>query len=223
MAGLIVFARYPRPGEVKTRLGASIGHEAAAAAYRSMAAHAFAVAEEVAMGGVTVYLSYAPGAGEDEVRSWVGREFHFLVQEGEDLGGRMYHAFRHLFSSQSGPAVIIGTDVPALTAEIVQTAFAHLQTHDLVIGPSRDGGYYLLGMRSLHPRLFLEINWGSPTVLQKTMERAAELGLRSVHLEALDDIDTSEDYAAYLRLRSGGSRTPDSHPSTPHDPPITGG
>lgn len=204
---LIVFAKLPRAGQVKTRLGMAIGMEEAVKVYEEFARHAFSLAESLASDGVKVYLFYVPDASEEQIRSWVGCDFVFAPQLGETLGERMRNAFDLVFRDGASSAVIIGTDVPELDAGIVARAFRTLDSHELVVGPSPDGGYYLLGMKPPVKDVFDGIVWSTEMVLRQTRERAEALRLSISTLEELMDVDTREDYRRYLE-RSRSVRQP---------------
>ncbi len=195
---LIIFAKLPRAGLVKTRLGKEIGMNEAVRVYEECARRVFNVAESLASDGARVYLFYAPNAAENEVRSWVGSDFVFAPQVGETLGERMHHAFAHVFRDGISRAVIIGTDVPELERGVLSRAFDLLDSHDLVIGPSHDGGYYLLGMTPPVKEVFDGIAWSTEEVLGRTVAKAERHGLSYTLLEQLMDVDTLEDYRAYL-------------------------
>lgn len=199
---LIIFARLPVPGRAKTRLGRTLGMEEAARFYGEMAEHAFRIGDEELARGTEVHLRYTAPAPEEELRRWVGRSFRYAEQVGETLGDRMRRAFEDLFAAGCARAVIIGTDVPELEPADVRSAFDRLEDADLVVGPSTDGGYYLLGMRRLHTELFEGIAWSSDSVCAETLRRAEAAGLRCALLDPLSDIDSMEDYLAY-RLRRG--------------------
>ena len=196
---LIIFAKHPRPGEVKTRLGTSIGMDAATAMYRRFAEHAFQLADDLSSSCLRVYLFYAPGATEEEVKNWVGRPFVFAQQEGESLGERMQRAFERSFSDGNEQTVIIGTDVPELDVTTIQTAFESLSTSNVVLGPSTDGGYYLLGMNRLLKDFFTGIDWSTDRVLEQTIQKMQSQALSFVLLRQLSDIDTEEAYRSYLQ------------------------
>jgi len=201
---LIVFAKLPQAGEVKTRLGKEIGMEEACQVYEDFARHAFTIAEQLARERVTVYILYAPDADEAAIRKWVGHGFRYAAQEGESLGDRMRTAFRKAFADGASETVIIGTDVPELDADTVRTGFEKLKSCDVVIGPSTDGGYYLLGMRGRAYDLFSGIPWSTSAVLQETRSLSERLGLTTILLREMADIDTLEDYRLYLRRTGEG-------------------
>jgi rSAM/selenodomain-associated transferase 2/rSAM/selenodomain-associated transferase 1 len=187
-----LFARYPRPGEVKTRLGRYLGAEPAVEFYRMCAERAFRECAELA-GGVRLYLAYTGAAGPDQVRSWAGPYFHLFPQKGESLGDRLRDAFHTVFSHGAKNAIVVATDVPDLSAAIIDEAIEALHSHDVAVGPCHDGGYYLLGMKKPHDELFAGIPWSSDQVLNGTLDRIANLGLTAHMLPTLTDIDTWDD------------------------------
>jgi rSAM/selenodomain-associated transferase 1 len=195
---LIVFVRLPRVGEVKTRLGGRIGMREAAAAYKHFAQHAFELADDLESIRVEVYVFYAPEAKEEEIRAWIQRPFIYVQQEGRTLGARMQRAFDTTFARGSLRTVIIGTDVPELDAHTLRFAYSRLSSHDVVLGPSSDGGYYLLGMNAPTKNLFDGIEWSTVNVLQQTLSCAERLRLSYTLLPEFADIDTEEDFKKYL-------------------------
>ncbi|MFD1875297.1 TIGR04282 family arsenosugar biosynthesis glycosyltransferase [Hymenobacter bucti] len=194
---VLVFAREPVLGRVKTRLAAGIGAEAALAVYRELLALT-AAAVAAAQVPATVWLAEAPaGADPHKPRpEWPGLPWR--VQPAADsLGTRMAQAFAEAFGAGAGRVVIIGTDCPDLSAELLRQAFDQLLRHDLVVGPADDGGYYLLGMNQLHAELFDNKNWSTATVLPDTLADAARLGLRVAQLPTLHDVDSAQDLATW--------------------------
>ncbi|NVO32833.1 TIGR04282 family arsenosugar biosynthesis glycosyltransferase [Hymenobacter sp. P5342] len=189
---LIIFARHPELGRVKTRLAAGIGNEAALAAYRALLAHTRAVVAPLAV-HKTAWL-----AGDNALATateWAG--FEQRPQPAGDLGQKMQAAFAYDFTRPVEAAVIIGTDCPGLTTGHLTAAFAALRTHDVVLGPAADGGYYLLGMKRLHPLFFAGKAWSTASVLADTLADAARLGLQVHLLPELQDLDTVEDLRAW--------------------------
>jgi len=199
---LIIFAKLPRPGEVKTRLGSVVGMEEAASIYRGFAEHAFLLGDALAGSGVQVHVFYDPCASENDFRTWIGHAFSFAPQEGNTLGERMHRAFEATFAQGAARCIIIGTDVPDLEAATVLQAFELLSAHAVVIGPSTDGGYYLLGMNAPVKDLFGGITWSTSTVFDDTLKRLTKLSLSYSVLGELSDIDTVEDYRNYRRRRN---------------------
>ncbi|QJX49295.1 glycosyltransferase [Hymenobacter taeanensis] len=190
---LVVFARYPELGKVKTRLAAGVGPERALQVYRELLAHTQAVTKQLPV-RKWLWLAEA-GLGADRSDPWVG--YQRLPQPAGDLGHRMQSAFAHAFAEGATAAVIIGTDCPGLTTEHLQEAYAALRTHDLVLGPATDGGYYLLGMKQVWPVLFQNKQWSTASVRADTLADAQRLGLQVRLLPELQDVDTADDLAAW--------------------------
>ena len=200
---LIIFAKLPRPGEVKTRLGKSIGMAQAAELYEEFARHTFGIGRTLMADGVRVHVLHDPRASQSEMQAWIGDAFDLRPQIGGDLGARMQHAFATVFANGGRKVVIVGTDVPELRVEHITNAFSLLSTNDVVLGRSHDGGYYLLGMRTLIPDVFKGVPWSTGDVYRTTTEKIRSLGLSLAELETVSDIDTEEDYVAYLRRKAG--------------------
>ncbi len=201
---LLVFAREPVLGRVKTRLAAGIGPEAALAVYRELLALT-AAAVAAARVPATVWLAEDPAEGNpDRPRpEWPGLPWR--VQPAADsLGTRMAQAFGAAFGAGAGRVVIIGTDCPGLSAALLRQAFDQLLSHELVVGPADDGGYYLLGMNQLRPELFANKDWSTATVLPDTLADAARLGLRVARLPTLHDVDSAQDLATWRGHPGGG-------------------
>lgn len=191
---LLVFAKAPAPGRVKTRLAAEIGEEAASRIYREMGRR---VVEGVAAGAYDVVVCYDPPDAEAEVRSWLGPPdgVRFRPQARGDLGARLRAAFREAFDDGAGPVCAIGTDAPDVDPGLVTRAFRALRSDDVVVGPAEDGGYYLIGLARPEPELFRSVPWSTSRVLEATRARARERSLSLGELEALSDVDTAADLA----------------------------
>jgi rSAM/selenodomain-associated transferase 1 len=191
---LLVFARHPELGKVKTRLAAGIGDEAALAVYRELLAHTRAVAQALPA-HKTVWLAETPTVTPDKADEWPGYEQQ--LQFPGDLGTRMLTAFAHAFEQGARAVLIVGTDCPGLSAAILEQAYTALATHDIVIGPAEDGGYYLLGMKELCQDIFLGKSWSTDSVLAHTLADADRLGLTVAQLPMLRDVDDAADLAAW--------------------------
>lgn len=190
---LIVFTRFPEPGKTKTRLIPALGPEGAAELQRMMTEHFTAQARRFAEGRDTAIEIRHAGGGADRMARWLGSDFVFRAQSDGDLGRRMLSAFRGAFAAGADRAVTAGADCPLITPEILRQAFDRAADHDLVLGPSRDGGYYLIGLRRAIAELFEGIAWGTGEVFDRTMAIAKSMGLSVALLETLDDVDRPED------------------------------
>ena len=187
---LILFTRFPEPGRTKTRLIAHLGPDGAADLHRALAEHALVTARQTA-GNLTLRLEIHHTGTETAMRTWLGQELCYRAQAEGDLGARMAAAL----DKTAPPVVLMGTDCPDLTPDILAAAWAMLQIKDVVLGPAVDGGYYLIGMRQPHPDLFLGIPWGGDQVLARTRDRLENAGLTWGETVTLADIDRPEDLA----------------------------
>lgn len=190
---LLMMCRYPRPGKVKKRLAADIGETAAADTYRYCAENLFAAADGL-NGGVEKCLYVADAGDEEAVREWTGGRFSVRTQPEGDLGVRLTDGFARAFGDGAKKVIIAASDVPGIDTEILQEAFDSLEKNDVVVGPSPDGGYYLIGLTKERPLLFEDIPWSSDLVLANTLLRTLSPELK-VHLTLIRrDIDDIEDY-----------------------------
>jgi rSAM/selenodomain-associated transferase 2/rSAM/selenodomain-associated transferase 1 len=189
---LVVFLRFPSNGEVKTRLARTIGNEMATRFYRECAEHLFREVEELPQ-DIVRHIYYTPRNAGKSVERWAGRDYYYQAQANGNLGKRLETIFHDQFKKGFKKVMIIATDVPDITVTDIKEAFNAMGEADLVIGPSFDGGYYLIGMKELHPSLFDGIAWSTNIVYDQTLAIAAESGLRVHNLRTLDDIDTEED------------------------------
>ena len=188
---IIVFGRYPVPGRTKTRLIPLLGPLGAAHVHRRMTEHCLDLLSRCPIGPLT--FCYSDGSPQ-KVTHWLAPyPVTCMPQSKGDLGRRMQTALESALNQAGGPVVLVGTDIPALTADHLVEAFDALAENDLVLGPSTDGGYWLVGCRT-PVDIFKDIAWGTAHVLARTLDLAHKQGL-SVHLlPALDDIDTPEDW-----------------------------
>lgn len=198
---LVVFARAPRLGGVKTRLAASVGDAAALDIYRALATAVLDAVRPLSP-MVPVVVAYTPDEAGTELRDWLGDDLVYRAQGSGDLGARMARMIDAACTDGAPRVVVIGTDCPGVTAGTVRDALDALERHDVVIGPAIDGGYYLIGVRAgIVPNalgaLFDGIPWSSPVTLHTTLERAREHGLAVALLDEQRDIDTIEDWEAW--------------------------
>lgn len=185
---IIIFYRNPISGHVKTRLAAGIGNEMALEVHLKLAMRTMQVASDVSCDKVVFYDREAI-AGD----YWDDRVFMKEVQHGADLGEKMTHAFNQMFEVGYKTILIIGTDCPEITTELLESAFKNLETHNAVIGPASDGGYYLLGLKARAPELFSGVDWGSAQVFDQTIQKLTLSELSFFPLRVLHDIDRPED------------------------------
>ncbi|MGI8867359.1 MAG: TIGR04282 family arsenosugar biosynthesis glycosyltransferase [Mycobacteriales bacterium] len=193
---VLIMARAPQPGTVKTRLQPLLGPDGCARLQAGLLRRTVLLAECVAPLDTYLALDH-PGPAAAAVSGNVT----VLGQRGRTLGDRMWHAVEDVLDQHPGPVVVIGTDTPTLSPAHLRAAASVLETgHDAVFGPALDGGYYLLGLRRSAPALFA-INdqlWGGPSVLEASLTAARTAGLRTALLEPLRDLDTPQDARAFL-------------------------
>ena len=189
---LIVFSRYPLPGRAKTRLIPALGPLGAADLQRTMTRATLETVRQVrAETGADVEVRYA-GGGWRKMRRWLGPGVRFASQGGGDLGERMRRAFENAFDAGCRRVVVVGTDCPELTKGDIADALAALDEKDMVLGPSTDGGYWLLGLRR-PADVFEGVEWSTASVTEQTLALAEREGL-SVHLlEEHTDVDTPDE------------------------------
>jgi rSAM/selenodomain-associated transferase 1 len=197
-----VLLKYPEAGRVKSRLSKDIGEKRAAEIYRETAEGVLKRTRPQSGSYERIIFFSPPDAGE-EIKEWLPGE-RLIPQCGDDLGAIMNNAFREMFALGALKALLTGTDIPELDGKIVSQGFSELDRSDVVIGPARDGGYYLIGMKSQQPRIFHHISWGSGDVLHETLSRVKELNLTFSVLTQLRDLDRAEDLASLGRLRKSG-------------------
>lgn len=185
---LIIFYRNPKLGEVKTRLASTLGKEKALAVYKKLALHTKSITEPLLMDKIVFYSEAI-----DLMDIWSNATYLKALQEGKDLGEKMKNAFAGGFESGYTSICAIGTDCYELTTRSIEQAFHLLQSSDAVVGPALDGGYYLLGMRSLHASLFSKKQWSTPTVFVDTLRDFESLGLKYAKLQILRDVDNEAD------------------------------
>lgn len=186
---LLIFTRNPEPGKCKTRLAAVVGNQAALEIYTFLVRHTAAVTQ--ALSGTDKYVYYSEYAGDGSL--WDPATFTPCVQQGPDLGARMEHAFRQAFAAGYDRVVLIGSDLYDLGTGDLESAFELLGSHEAVIGPATDGGYYLIGLQKLVPGLFKNKSWGQDTVLEHSLSDLD--GLSVGMLPERNDVDYYEDIA----------------------------
>lgn len=187
---LVLFARYPIPGECKTRLIPAVGPEGAAAIHRQLTERTVAILRQ-ADAPVTIATT---GADTAAFEAWLGSGLEYVPQAEGELTARL------LAFVPRAPVIFFGADTPDLSVEIVRAAIAGLDTHRVVIGPAEDGGYYLIAMREARSGLFTDMEWSTAEVLPETLRRLDALGIEPLLLPTLADCDRPEDLAKWPEL-----------------------
>lgn len=190
---LIIFVKNLQKGKVKTRLAKTTGDEKAFAIYRYLLRNTYHMAAQV---NCDKYVFYADFIEEDD--PLCNPAFHKRLQQDGDLGERMGYAFNRMFSEGYQQVAIIGSDNMEITPLIINHAFEQLHSSDLVIGPSKDGGYYLIGAHAFHSCLFKNIPWSTSAVLHHTVRICDHENISYTLLPELSDIDTEEDWKFFL-------------------------
>jgi len=199
---IIFFVKYPERGQVKTRLSAELGASVTVELYRSFVLDVLSMLER---SGIQFYICFSPESSQEKFMKWLGNEHFYIPQQGDDLGQRMKNAILRAFAQGFSRAVLIGSDIPDLSAGLMEEACLSLKAHDAVIGPSLDGGYYLIGFNSetLLPRIFEEMEWSTDTVFTKTLTRLKDAKLKVHQLPERRDIDILTDLRSlYLASRN---------------------
>lgn len=194
---LIIYAKVPRSGQVKTRIAAEIGNGRAAEIYRAMLSGFLA-----RLRGLRrrwhMEIHFTPPDQEALLVPEVPPGIPRVPQADGDLGARLKASFASAFQAGRDPCVIIGTDSPDLPVRFIQEALDNLATHDVVVGPAKDGGYYMIGLRQPLPALFEGIPWSSPDVCQSTLRKAQQLGKTCYTTPQWTDVDTLADLEEFL-------------------------
>lgn len=204
---LVFMAKWPEPGRAKTRLCPPLSLEDAARFARCSLLDTLDVA---AAAGADRFLAFAPTGAKQRFADLVGPAVELIPADGAHLGVSLWTAQRQALALGYRRVALVASDIPHLPAERYAEAWAALDGADLAIGPSGDGGYYLLAARCPAPRLFDDVAWSTEVVYEQTLARAAESGLRVATIAGCDDVDTGDDLAelhAALRLQPGGGRT----------------
>jgi rSAM/selenodomain-associated transferase 1 len=191
---LIIFTRNPELGKCKTRLAKSVGNEAALKIYKHLLQHTAKISEDV---NADKFVFYSEHIHKNDC--WDTTIFRKKLQQGDNLGAKMENAFAELFGLGYNRVLIIGSDLLDLNANTINTAFDQLNQHDVVIGPAKDGGYYLLGMKTLNQNLFKNKSWGTETVLKDTLNNLKDNTI--FMLKELNDIDTFDDIKDHSELK----------------------
>lgn len=194
---LLIFTRNPELGRCKTRLAKVIGDENALAVYNILLQHTVTITQNV---NADKFVYYSEDIHKDDI--WDIDIFRKKLQSGNDLGARMENAFTEIFAIGYEKVVIIGSDMYDLSTSDIENAFLQIQTHDVVIGPAIDGGYYLLGLKQLNEKLFRNKEWGTTSVLTDTLEDLKDKIICKLaeknDIDVYDDLQDNEVFQPYL-------------------------
>lgn len=192
---LIIFVKNPEKGKVKTRLAKDIGDDQALHVYHRLLQYTKSISKPLNSEKIVYYSDFI-----DNNDLWDNMTFEKHLQDGADLGERMQNAFAEAFARGQQRVLIIGSDCVELETYMIKEAFAVLENNDVVIGPAKDGGYYLLGMRKFYPTLFENKPWSSDDLLMDTIIDLKKLNAPYYLLKTLSDIDHVEDLALMSKL-----------------------
>jgi rSAM/selenodomain-associated transferase 1 len=195
---LVIVGKAPTPGSTKTRLSPPLSPEQAAELYSGFLQDTVGLALGLGWDRVTLVYPPRPGA-EQLLQALLPKTVCLLPQPGEGLGAALAGAFQHHLADGFTQVVLIGSDNPTLPGPLIESALRGLAEYDLVIGPSSDGGYYLVGMGQPHLGIFERITWSTDVVFQETLDRAVELGLSVFSVAEWYDVDS---VAELYRLRN---------------------
>lgn len=203
---VLLFVRYPEMGYVKTRLSTHLDDETIVKLYDCFVRDLLTTLDQI---GSPVIICYHPPERIAPMKEWLGSDRHYMPQHGEDLGERMYNAFTEAFSMGFQRVLLVGSDIPDLPLQIIERSLTQLEAVDMVLGPSQDGGYYLIGFRKdqFHPDVFRDIPWGTNAVLPLTRKLIAAARMDCHELPEWNDIDTFEDVLDLMERNRGSNFT----------------
>lgn len=201
-------AKVPTAGNVKTRLQPFLTPEQCAELAECFLLDTFSKLSSLS---TKIIISYAPSEERDALQKLLPLQKTFIEQKGNNLGEKMFHAFQFAFMQKSNAVVMIGTDSPTFPSEFIEQAFEQLKTSDAVLGETEDGGFYLIGLRTMRPYIFENIEWSSPKTFHQTARNIKKLGLKLALLPTWFDVDLPADLE---RLRSDLVENPSIAPIT---------
>jgi uncharacterized protein len=203
---LVIMAKAPRPGNVKTRLIPSISPEAVTDFYRCLLEDTLALARSLT--GVEVAI-VCPESDVNELAKFAGNDARVVVQKGEGLAAGLTSAFAHFLEDHQQLTIAFNSDSPHLPRAVLENAFDLLDSHDVVVGPTEDGGYFLVGSKAFHPTLFVHDGMGTSSALERLLSRAQALKLSVGSVTPFYDIDVAEDLTRLAEeLRIDTERAP---------------
>ena len=194
---VLLFSRYPEPGKTKTRLIPDLGAVRAANLQKKLTENIVDVARQFSQKTGVGLTLFGEGGSLKAFQKWLGMDLHVVFQSQGDIGGRMAEAFGRAFDNGVKMAVLVGSDIPHVTEKHLAEAFEALSQNDMVLGPSADGGYWLIGAKKRHD-VFTGMDWGTDRVFDRTTRLMDQLGLDWCRLGMLSDIDTIDDVRCHL-------------------------
>jgi rSAM/selenodomain-associated transferase 1 len=205
---LVIMAKAPRPGEVKTRLTPSLSPAAVAAFYCCLLDDTLALARSLKLGGVEVAIM-CPESDVDELQRLATNEASVVAQRGEGLAAGLTSVFAHFADGHQRRTIAFNSDSPHLPPSVLEDAFETLGAHDVVVGPTHDGGYYLVGAKAFHPTLFAHDGMGTGSALERLLSRARALEVSVGFAAPFYDIDVVDDLTRLAEeLRLAPARAP---------------
>jgi len=196
-SGIFIVMKYPEIGKVKMRLAESIGEEAATGLYRAFIQDILSTVQSLE---ISYHIAVHPPESQDEFAEWLGSAHQYFQQRGADLGERLKNGFRTMFEKDYQQVIALASDSPDLPIEILREAVIALQTHEIVIGPATDGGYYLIGFSRdcFIPEAFEGISWSTASVLEETLTRIGSINQQIHSLPEWADVDTIGDLQKFF-------------------------
>ena len=189
---ILFFVKYPEKGKVKSRLSKKLNQNFTVDLYKMFVEDLLITLNKTEYNKIVCYY---PETYIEKFKNWLGKNYNFYPQHGKNLGQRMKSCFEFAFNKDFEKVIVIGSDSPDLSHNIFKKAFSSLNENDSVIGPTYDGGYYLLGFKKnrYSPNVFEKINWGTKTVFKETMNKLKNEYLKTEVMSYWRDIDTLDD------------------------------
>src|SRR5713226_6085531 len=205
---LVIMAKAPRPGAVKTRLALSLSPADVTALYCCLLDDTLALARSLKLGDVEVAIM-CPESDVTELAQLAGNETTIVAQKGEGLAAGLTSVFAHFAEDHRRRTIAFNSDSPHLPRSVLEAAFETLAAHDVVVGPTHDGGYYLVGAKASHPTLFAGDGMGTSSALDRLLSRARALELSVGFADPFYDVDVVDDLTRLVaELRLAPARAP---------------
>ncbi|MCC3144362.1 TIGR04282 family arsenosugar biosynthesis glycosyltransferase [Halanaerobium sp. Z-7514] len=213
-AAFVIMSRAPIAGKTKTRLQSHLSPKECAELHKAFLKDIINKFSNIKKkySQLDLYLSITPPESENLFKELLNEDFKIITQKGKDLGRKMYNSLLDAYQLSNSPVIITGSDLPSLPISIITESFAGLKERDLVIGPSLDGGYYLLGMKKPHAFLFEQQKWGNKSVLEKTLKAASKYDLKSHFLPEWYDVDTFNELLILREYLKMGDKSNNDYP-----------